>query len=381
MKNQPLRIGFIGGGLNSAIGYTHQIAAQMDGRFKLVAGCFSTRANINKKTAALWGVEASRRYETWQDMLARERGTLDAIAILTPTPAHVDPVLAALEAGFPVLCEKALCTSSADVQRIKDVVESRDGFLGVTYNYSGYPMVRELQAIVENNGLGTLQQIHIEMPQEAFLRLGKDNQPATPQSWRLQDGFVPTMALDLATHLHQIIGFLCGAHPIEVVAMQNTFGHFKGVVDNCMCLARYTDSIDCSLWFGKVALGKSNGLRVQIYGSEGSAEWYQMNPEFIVLTDNRGQHVNLERSSTDVMLADAARYSRFKAGHPAGFIEAFANHYYDLAECVAGHIDGRPAASPFVFGIETALEGLCMLEAMARSSASRSWQTVERQGS
>jgi predicted dehydrogenase len=380
MNRRPLRIGFIGGGLNSAIGCTHKIAAQMDGRFKLVAGCFSTHRDVNRATAEAWGVEAGRCHETWQDLLAREQGGLDAVVILTPTPAHLDMVLAALGAGFPVLCEKALCTSSADAERIKDTVEERSGFVGVTYNYTGYPMVRELQARIASHELGTLQQIRIEMPQEAFLRLGKDGRPAAPQRWRLQDGEVPTMALDLATHLHQMVGFLTGARPIEAVVMQNTFGHFKGVVDNCVGLARYTDNIDCHFWFGKVALGTSNGLRVQIYGSEGSAEWYQMNPEVLALADNRGRLVQLERSSTDVTLADAARYNRFKAGHPAGFIEAFANHYADLADSVAGHVSGEAVASPFVFGVATALEGLCLLEAMARSSASRSWQPVVQRG-
>lgn len=54
-KMPTLKLGVIGGGLNSAIGTTHKIASQMDGRFELVSGCFSRNAAINKATAESWG--------------------------------------------------------------------------------------------------------------------------------------------------------------------------------------------------------------------------------------------------------------------------------------------------------------------------------------
>ena len=119
---------------------------------------------------------------------------------------------------------------------------------------------------------------------------------------------------------------------MELVAINNSFGHFEGIVDNTMCIARYTGNLDCQIWYGKTALGNSNGLRVRVYGTEGSAEWFQMHPETLELNDNKGRKTFVERSSVDIQITDELRYNRFKAGHPAGFLEAFANYYYDMAD-------------------------------------------------
>lgn len=376
MGFKPLSIGFIGGGINSAIGPTHKIAASMDGRWLLSAGCFSQNEEINRKTAEVWGVATKRTYASWRDLLEVERGKLDAVAVITPTPSHSEIVIDALEYGYPVICEKALAISSVEAKKIEQIVEKGKGFLAVIYNYTGYPMVRELKRIIQKGMLGKLNQVQIEMPQEGFARLGKNNQKPIPQAWRLKDHDIPTLSLDLCVHIHHMIDFLCGEKPMDVVASNSNFGFFRGIVDNTMCIAHYTGDLRCQIWFGKTALGHSNGLRVRIYGTKGSAEWIQMHPETIAIIDNMGKKSILTRSSVDVDIADDLRYSRFKAGHPAGFIEAFANHYCDLADSLIEYKKSGSFTSPWVFGVKPAVEGLSMFEAMARSAKNLSWERI-----
>ncbi|MCS5693736.1 Gfo/Idh/MocA family oxidoreductase [Cyanobium sp. FGCU-6] len=146
MHHPPLRIGFIGGGLNSAVGYTHYTSSHLDGLFRLEAGCFSRDAAINHATAELYAVHPSRTYATWRKMVEAEGGRLDAVVVLTPTPSHAEIVSALLEVGFLVICEKALATSVAECTAIEGSLAEHQGFLAVTYNYSGYPMFRELVA-------------------------------------------------------------------------------------------------------------------------------------------------------------------------------------------------------------------------------------------
>lgn len=378
MEKNTLKIGFIGGALDSAVGLTHKISAQMDGRWRLCAGCFSTDSGINTQTGASWGIDSDRVYDKWQDLLDREKNTLDAISVLTPTPTHAEIVAAAIKQGYPVICEKALAATSDEVKKLMALTVEHNGFLAVTYNYTGYPMMRELQGLVRAGHLGKLNQIHIEMPQEGFARLGRDNTKPLPQAWRLKDGDIPTLSLDLGTHLHNIIHFLSGEKPIEVVALNNSFGFFKHVVDNTMCIAHYTSNLDCLIWFGKSALGHSNGLRVRVYGANGSAEWFQMTPELLVLHDQYGRKKILERSCADIEIANDARYNRFKSGHPAGFIEAFANYYYDLADSIIAFKEGSPEANTWVFGAEEALEGIVMLEAMLVSAKNKCWMLVSQ---
>lgn len=375
MTKIPLTIGFLGGGLNSAVGNTHRIACQMDHRWRLTAGCFSSQAAVNHETAECWGLDPDRVYDDWRTLLARETGVLDAICLLTPTPLHAEMAVAALEAGYAVICEKTMTTTSADAEAICAAVEANHSFFAVTYNYTGYPMLRELRQMILAGRLGKLNLIQIEMPQEGFARLNKQGQKPQPQAWRLRDGQVPTISLDLGAHLHQMVYFLSGEKPEEVVADQANYGFFDSIKDNVMCLARYTNNLRCQIWYSKMALGHRNGLRVRVYGDQGSAEWYQLQPEELLFNDIRGRREVLDRAS-GVELADQLRYNRFKSGHPAGFIEAFANHYFDLADALLEFRKTGRHASPWVFSAALAKDGLEMLEAIARSAESRSWQPV-----
>jgi predicted dehydrogenase len=375
-QKSPLKLAVIGGGINSAVGTTHRIAATMDGRWQIGAGCFSTHRDVNLMTAQQAGVPEDRTYSQWQELLEREKGRSDAVVVLTPTPLHKDMVIAALEQGHAVICEKALAGSSGEAQQIKSVADKMNGFLAVAYNYTGYPMLRELKRMIESGRMGRLQQVHVEMPQEGYTRLNRQNEPNVPQPWRLQDVDVPTISLDLGVHLHHLVYFLSGQKPLEVVATQNTFGFF-GVVDNVMGIARYTDDLMCQIWYSKCALGHRNGLRVRVYGELGAAEWYQMEPETLSYYDKKGNVATIDRTSLDSTISTELRYSRFKAGHPSGFIEAYANHYYDIAESLLAFQEGRPCTSPWVFNAELAEEGLKLCEAISASAKEQCWRKIE----
>ncbi|MCK7547017.1 Gfo/Idh/MocA family protein [Marinobacter koreensis] len=374
---KPLSLAFIGGSIASAVGYTHNVASQMDHRWVLVAGCFSKRTVINQETGERWGVSPDRVYADWQTLLRKEKGRVDAVVVLTPTPSHAEIVKAALRAGFPVICEKALATSLEEVESIQQILKSTQGFLAVTYNYSGYPMLRELRQKIQAGDLGDIFQIIVEMPQEGFIRSGVCGELRKPQSWRLVDGGIPTIYLDLAVHLHHINYFLTGRHPVKVVSDQDSHGWFNGVVDNVSCLLRYEDGMQSQMWFSKSALGYRNGLRVRVFGRKASAEWVQTNPEELVLNHASGQRELLDRGG-NVYLASDRRYERFKAGHPAGFVEAFANLYVDMADSLELFNKGEALESDYVFGLETALGGAQLLEAIVESALDQKWVSCVR---
>ena len=357
---QSLNIAFIGGAVSSAVGHTHFNASRLDGHFRVVAGCFSRDVENNEKTAHIYGVSPQRTYTNWLSLLDQEREQLDAVVILTPTPSHVDIVIVALESGYNVICEKALGTSSEECQRIIDARNKFQQYLAVTFNYSGYPMVRELRRMISEGLLGTLHQIHIEMPQEGYLR---DN--ANPQYWRRCDYAVPTVSLDLGVHVHHLIDFLSnGLKPVLLSGEQASYGKFRGIIDNVYCFAQYEKNLRVQAWWGKTALGYRNGLRVRVFGDKASAEWYQMKPEDLKWADNEGRQYSIDRGSCEAKTAQETRYNRFKAGHPSGFIEAFANLYADIAEDVREFKAGKKPINPFVYSAEKALEGLSMMESI-----------------
>ncbi|MDZ7585334.1 MAG: Gfo/Idh/MocA family oxidoreductase [Thiobacillus sp.] len=368
----PLRLGFIGGALNSAVGYTHYNSSRLDGHFRVDCGCFSRRPEINTETAQTYSIPPERTHASWGALLESETHTLDAIVVLTPTPDHREMVVSALDAGYPVICEKALAVSSDECRDIGEAVSRNRGFLAVTYNYSGYPMVRELRRMIAEGRLGRLQQIHVEIPQEGFLR-----QAAAPQAWRLKDHAVPTVSLDLGVHAHHLVHFLTGGKaPLEVIGDQATYSQFGDIVDNVYCLAHYEDDLRVQSWFGKTALGNRNGLRIRVYGSLASAEWFQMQPEDLQLNQANGRRSLIDRGADDAGLARQVRYNRFKSGHPSGFIEAFANLYTDIADQLRQHQSGTMTRNDFVYGAQESGEGLRFLEAISRSARTRKWETV-----
>lgn len=373
MQDRPYQIAFIGGGINSAVGETHKIASQMDGCFKLVAASFSKSESTNNETAKAWGIPPERLYKNYASLLEKEKGKLDAVVILTPTDYHKEIIIEALRYGYPVISEKSLATSYEEGLEIKKVVEETNGFFCITYNYTGYPIIRELKHLIAEGKLGKIQQIQIEMPQEGFLRLNANGEPPKPQAWRLKDTTIPKISLDLGSHLHNMILFLTGKNPLRIMADQTTFGLFPQIIDNVYALAQYPDNMKAQIWFSKTALGQRNGLRIRLYGNQASAEWVQMDPEILKVADVYGNISLMDRTSL-VEIANQARYNRFKAGHPAGFIEAFANYYRDIADCLAQYFSTGKFNSTYVFGVKPSCDGLSMMQAAAKSAKSSCWE-------
>jgi predicted dehydrogenase len=351
----------------------------MDGRFDLQAGVFSRDIDVSLSSADLWGVDKSRAYSSITDMLHEEAARLDVVIVLSPTPTHFDHVSTVLTAGIDVICEKSLAMTSDEAQRLDELAKRLNRRLLVTYNYSGYPMIRELRELIRRGALGRIVACQIEMPQEGFLRRASDGRPLVPQEWRRVDGSIPTVCLDLGSHTHHLASFLLSKEPIELVASASHHGRIENVVDYVAALCRYPDDVDVSMTFGKSLIGYRNGLSVRIFGDEASAGWVQSNPEQLLLSRANGDRLLVDRASSSSIIANRSRYERFKAGHPAGFIEAFANLYWDFYDTLTSDGPGENAKDSdlYVFDASHAEAGLRMLEAMTESHRSREWITVE----
>ncbi|MBN2716292.1 MAG: Gfo/Idh/MocA family oxidoreductase [Deltaproteobacteria bacterium] len=373
--SDPLRLGIVGGGLNSAVGYTHLASSQLDNRWAVVSGCFSRNQTVNQETARKWSIPDERLYSDWREMLAEEAGRLDAVSIITPTPDHYAMVLRAFEYGHNVICEKTLTSRVDDARRICAMQKQKGLFLAVTLNYSGYPMIRELRNRIAIGTLGKITQIQLEMPQEGYARTdGAGNRP-TVQAWRLDDGEIPVISLDLGIHLQHLVYYLLGENPTDLVALQSTHGWFTSVVDNVMCISRYDGGVTSQMWYSKSALGHRNGLRIRIYGTHGSSEWFQMEPELLTCHSIDGTKTILDRAS-QIQVAGSPRYNRFKAGHPAGYIEAFANLYSEFADTLIDFGTTGEQDANWAYGGVQSVRGLEVVHAIAQSAVSSEWMKV-----
>jgi predicted dehydrogenase len=371
--NTKLKLGFIGGGTNSAIGPVHRIALGLDSKFELVCGCFSRDPEINAKSGSEYGIETERIYESSTAFFQKEKDKIDGVVILTPPESHKKYIKEALEHNLPIICEKALTEHPVDAFELFNSVQSKKGFLVVTFNYTGYPMVREMKYMIENKLIGKVQQIFAEMPQESFLRSEKSKKNSKLQPWRCTDKEIPTVSLDLGVHLQNIIYFLCGKKAKSVVSTQNNFGNIKDIIDDVSCIVDYEEDIKVHYWYGKTALGNTNGMRIRVFGEKGSLDWTQLYPDELKYFDNNGNRMVLDRSSNILEIACQPRYNRFKSGHPTGFLEAFANYYNDIYDALIAYKKQGTFNHPYLFDAGAAAEGLQLMYKINESAKNKSW--------
>jgi predicted dehydrogenase len=372
---RPIPIAFIGGSINSAVGNTHRIAAEMDKRFKLVAGCFSRNSVLNAETGESWGISPSRIYKDWQSLLEREKGVVEVVVVLTPTPHHTEVLNQARSYGYAVICEKSLTTSVQSTMQLGPASEKGSGNsrIHAVYNYTGYPMVREMRHQISQGEIGDLLHCDVVMPQEGFLRRHSDGSIIMPQDWRQQDDRIPTVSLDLGIHVVNLFRFVTSQRIEKLVASYQSRGNIPNVVDYVSFIADCSNQVKANFQFGKTSIGQSNGLAITCYGNQGSISWLQINPEYLLISDVSGITRSIHRGSSECRIAQELRYNRFKAGHPSGFIEAFSNHYFDIAEDLQSD---KP--SEYTFDQDDALIDMNVLEAISDSVANQQWVDVAR---
>ena len=365
-------VAILGGGSTSAVGRAHVAAINLLGKIQIAAGCFSTDKAKNLTSAKAYGINIKRVYPDLNSLIDAERGTISTIIVLTPTQNHFEDVKKILENGFHVICEKSMCTSVAEAKILVSLAQRNNLKLFVTFNYTGYPMVREIREMVTRGILGKIHTVNAVMPQEGFIKTTLDDQPIRPQNWRLVDSHIPTVSLDLGVHLANLVTFTTNLGFEQLIGVQNKRGNFD-VFDDVHVISKLSNSAICNLWYTKAALGNRNGLAIELYGEQGSIMWVQEFPEEFMFTDKYGNKSFVNRGTQGLTIANSDRYLRFKPGHPSGFIEAFANYYEDIFESLC-RFDSSNEQYTFT-GVE-ALQGLLVMEAISNSCSLNKWVAV-----
>lgn len=374
-KDKPLKLAFIGGGINSAIGRVHFISSQLDRKFEVIGGMFSRDSAIQLATEDYFSISKPVNFQNLDDFFTK-KDEYDAVVLLTPTPTHFDLIKRVIQEQIPLISEKAFVTNVNESKDVLSKLDKQQIRNIVTFNYTGYPMVRLMQYMVLNGDIGNPVNIRISMPQESYLKINpKSGKINLPQEWRQQDGVIPTILLDLAVHCLHLGSFITNQNPSEVIARFKHHARVTSVIDDVEVLAEYPTEMLGSFWFTKSALGKQNGLTVEIYGSEGSMIWLQETPNLITFSDTFGD-VRILKFGQNLPIINESRYERFKPGHPGGFTEAFANLYWDTFDYLKGNAS-NVLNTDYVPSMQVASKGIDILEAMVKSNENSTWQKVE----
>ena len=373
-----LRWGMIGGGEGAFIGAVHRMAARLDGRYQLVAGVFSSDAEKTKRSAAALGVDPARAYPNVAAMLAAEAKRPDGIevvSIVTPNHVHYEQSAACLEAGLDVICDKPLTTNLPDAEKLVKLAAGKQRLLGVTFNYTGYPMIRHAKQLIADGLIGELRVVQAEYPQ-GWLATAVEKTGQKQASWRTDPKLAGAGALgDIGSHSFQLVEFVTGAKVAEVAADVSAIVPGRPIDDNVNVLLRFANGARGSLWASQVAIGHLNSHRLRVYGETGSIQWFQERPEELLIVEAGEAPRFVRRGDPGTPTSSVA----LPGGHPEGFIEAFSQLYTDFAERVTARLESRSpkAASLFAPDVVTGTRVMAFIEAVLKSGkANSAWTKV-----
>lgn len=382
MTGRKLRFGMVGGGRGAFIGAVHRIAAQMDGKAELVAGAFSSDPQRSRDSAADLFVSAGRAYGSYRDMTVAEAARppgerLDFVVIVTPNDQHYPAATLFLEHGFNVVCDKPVTLTLAEARALRETVARSGKVFALTHNYTGNAMVKQARALVRSGALGTLRKVVVEYSQ-GWLASDIESSGHKQASWRTdpaRSGAAGCMG-DIGTHAENLARYVTGLRICELCAELTTFVPGRRLDDDGNLLLRFEGGARGVLHSSQVAVGEENNLSLRVYGSEASLEWQQEHPnELIVKYPDRPREIL--RRGNGYVGEGAQRVTRIPAGHPEGYLEAFANLYREAFRAIAAEVAGEPLPDDLDLpGIDDGVAGMAFIEAAVASARQGAWVPV-----
>ncbi|WP_447726120.1 Gfo/Idh/MocA family protein [Sphingomonas koreensis] len=385
MARQPLRLGMVGGGEGAFIGAVHRMAAALDGEWRMAAGAFSTDAGRNARTGEALGLDPQRIYGTFEQLVEGERALppeerVDAIAIVTPNHLHAPVAIAALDADFHVLCEKPMAMSVAEAEAIERAVKASGRLFALAFTYAGYPLVEEARIRVARGDLGAIRLVQVEYLQGWLSRpIDRDGQKQA--EWRTDPARAGIGGClgDIGTHAFQLAEHVSGQRTQAVCADLTTHVLGRLLDDDVSALLRFEGGARGVLKATQVAAGEENGLKLRVHGALGGLEWSQMEPNSLILRwlDRPAEIVRTGGPGIDPY---SRALTRTPAGHPEGYLEAFANIYRAFAAAVRSGgpaSDVAPGAQGWFPGLADGLRTMRFVETVATNAASdEKWTAI-----
>jgi len=378
-------MGMVGGGEGAFIGEVHRIAAAMDSKIELVCGCFSSDAERSRRSGMALMLDEKRVYCNFKEMMTAEAALpedlrMDFVAIVTPNHLHLPVARAAFERGFHVLSDKPATLDLAEAHELFEAAAASGKLYGLTYTYQGYPMVQEARERVANGELGKVRKIIVEYNQ-GWLASGEGDRDNKQARWRTdsaQTGTSCCMA-DIGTHAFNLAESISGLTVTELCADIGPLVPGRVLDDDGTVMLRFENGARGVLIASQISVGEENALTIRIYGDKAGLEWRQEEPNTLWLkyNDKPSERIRTGRAGS----SDASNsITRVPAGHPEGYLEAFANLYQHFAERILAVEQNRDPAglAAAMPGLSDARRGMGFIETVVAASASdQKWHSFK----
>jgi predicted dehydrogenase len=325
-----LRYGMVGGGQGAFIGEVHRKAIALDASAVLAAGCFSRSHENTLATGKALGLDPDRLYRSFDEMAeaeARRPDGIDFAVVVTPNGAHHPAAKAFLSRGIHVVCDKPLTFEVAEAEELAALTKKGGLLFAVTYTYTGYPVVKQAREMIARGDIGTVRFVAAEYFQE-WLATPLEKEGQKQAAWRAdpaQTGKSNCVG-DIGSHVENMVSYLTGLKIASLCARLDTLVPGRVLDDNASILVNYVGGARGVYCASQVAVGYDNGLRVRVFGSTGSLQWSQENPNYLTVS-RLGKPTETVSRGRDPFYPHAQGFSRIPSGHPEGYFEAFANIY------------------------------------------------------
>jgi len=368
-------MGMVGGGRGAFIGGVHRIAAAIDGKIDLVCGAFSSSPEKSKASAADLLIPPDRAYGTYQEMMRAEArrpagDRMDFVAIVTPNSTHFPIAMAALDAGFPVVCDKPMTLTLDQALKLQKKVKETGLLFALTHNYTGNPMVKAARELVRSGQLGKIRRIVAEYPQ-GWLATRLEASGQKQADWRTDPKRAGGTCCigDIGSHAENLAEYITGLKIKTLCADLATFVKGRPLDDDGSILVRFDNGAHGIIWASQIAIGCENALNIRVYGEKGALEWHQQEPNTLIV-DWLDKPREIRRTATPFAGAAAAAVSRIPAGHPEGYLEAFANIYRNFAKALEARLAGKKVVEEkFDYPtVQDGVRGMAFLETVVKSN-------------
>ena len=368
MSNK-IKLGFVGGGNDSLIGVLHKVAAVMFDRYHLVGGVFSSNKEVNDKTAEDLGLDQSRIYNDFEEMIDAESKLdlsekIEAVCILTPNFLHFPMAKKFLENGFHVICEKPLSISLKQAQELKSIKDSKNLVFAVTHTYTGYPMVRQMTKMISEGIIGDIQRVDSTYFQGWINDIihDKDKRNST---WRLNPEVsgISSCLADIGTHAFNMLELVCGMKVKKILADLNNLYEDNPLDIDVSVLVRMENGCKGTIRSTQIATGLENNLNISVYGSKGSLSWEQENPNYLYYYTN-DKPLQVLKPGHPYNSKISLDGTKLPAGHPEGIFDAMGNIYRGVARAIRGEKNEKGEFPT----IEEGVRGMDFIEKAVKSN-------------
>lgn len=382
---KKVRMGMVGGGAGAFIGAIHRAAAAMDGQIELVCGALSSDPERARLSALELGIEPGRCYTSYQEMFAAEAALpeeqrMQFVSIVTPNHMHFPVAKQALEAGFHVLSDKPATLDLREALELKTLVDKSNCLYGLTHTYTGYPLIKEARHLIGSGQLGTVTKVVVEYSQGWLA--SKSDEGSKQAEWRLDPARAGSSCCmgDIGVHAANLAEYTCDDEISDICADLVATVPGRQLDDDGTVLLRFKSGARGVLMASQVSVGEENRLVLRVYGDKASLEWSQMEPNTLWLKfpDKPTQMI---RAGVGTLAPETLANMRTPAGHPEGYLEAFANIYRSFAEQIRAVKDsGTVEAAGDIPSIHQAVRGMAFIENVVTASQSnQKWHAFSLQ--